>query len=177
MASYNQDLSFTLKFLYRQSSLYRKDIIIENAQKRIQVHQTFYDKLDLEEIASPEPITKEFKFRLKEKNGWVPYLRARDFQVLLSNITSIKIKASLGDYTFLHNFKLKSAIKKSGKNISENVATWIEECKCPEGHTGQFCERCQVGYKRAKINGDVFTKCIPCSCNNHSTTCDPDTGL
>ena len=85
----------------------------------------------------------------------------------------------MGDYTFLNNFKLNSATKASKKSINatQNVATWVEECKCPEGYTGQFCEKCQVGYKRAKINGDIFTKCIPCSCNNHSTSCDPDTGL
>jgi hypothetical protein len=179
MNSYNQNLTITLKFHYKQSSNYKKDIIIENVNKRLQIYRSVYDKQESElfvpAFVSQEPITKQFSFTLDENSGWVPILSAKDFKTLLSNITSIRIKAAPSDYTFLSSFQLKTA-KKTTKMVLTDPAPWVEECKCPESHTGQFCEKCQVGHRRAKPYGDLFTRCIPCSCNNHSSTCDPDSG-
>uniref|UniRef100_A0A8C3TBV3 Laminin subunit gamma-3 n=1 Tax=Chelydra serpentina TaxID=8475 RepID=A0A8C3TBV3_CHESE len=54
-------------------------------------------------------------------------------------------------------------------------AQWVEQCICPQGYMGQFCESCAPGYKREIPLGGPFTSCIPCTCNQHGT-CDPDTG-
>uniref|UniRef100_A0A8C4VW64 Laminin subunit gamma-3 n=1 Tax=Gopherus evgoodei TaxID=1825980 RepID=A0A8C4VW64_9SAUR len=54
-------------------------------------------------------------------------------------------------------------------------AQWVEECICPQGYTGQFCESCAPGYKREIPLGGPFTSCIPCTCNQHGS-CDPNTG-
>lgn len=53
---------------------------------------------------------------------------------------------------------------------------FVEECKCPVGHVGQHCELCAEGYRREPINGGPFARCVPCSCNNHSLSCDANTG-
>lgn len=123
-------------------------------------------------------LEQTFTFRLNENDGWKPSLSARDFQKLLSNITSIKVKASVGGYTFLKNFKLRTAqlIESEAEVGSNQTAPWIEQCTCPSGHTGQFCESCQVGYKRDVPFTDSFTRCVPCSCNGHSNTCDVQSG-
>lgn len=65
-------------------------------------------------MASSQPdyfgqIDHEFEFTLSERDQWRPTLTARDFQRLLSNLTSIRIKCSLGGYTFLKAFKMKTA--------------------------------------------------------------------
>lgn len=52
----------------------------------------------------------------------------------------------------------------------------MEECRCPVGHMGQHCESCADGYHREPINGGPFSRCVPCNCNNHSVSCDPDSG-
>ena len=60
--------------------------------------------------------------------------------------------------------------------IRVESAAFVEVCQCPPGHTGQHCEWCAPGYRREPANGGVFARCVPCTCNNHSDTCDPDTG-
>ena len=53
----------------------------------------------------------------------------------------------------------------------------VENCTCPEGHTGLSCEQCQSGYKRAVVNGTVYERCVLCECNQHATICAVDTGV
>lgn len=55
-------------------------------------------------------------------------------------------------------------------------ARWVERCTCPQGYQGQQCERCTLGYRRARPELGAFSACEPCSCNGHSESCDPDTG-
>ena len=55
-------------------------------------------------------------------------------------------------------------------------ARWVEQCTCPEGYIGQFCESCAPGYRRDVINGGPFARCVPCECNSHSDICDVNTG-
>ncbi|XP_016298992.1 laminin subunit gamma-3-like [Sinocyclocheilus anshuiensis] len=55
-------------------------------------------------------------------------------------------------------------------------ASWVEECTCPTGFTGQFCERCAPGFTRETPNGGTFSPCVPCNCNQHGT-CHAETGV
>lgn len=162
-----------------KSSLSRKDLIIENAQNHLQIYQTLYDPAFLniksQTADSIDPIEHEFVLKLSETDRWRPSLSYKDFHRLLSNISSIRIKANTGGYTFLQSFTLESAIK-GEKNTNFIQAKWIEQCKCPVGHTGQFCENCSPGFRREIQFGDSFVKCVPCSCNNHSVSCDQWSG-
>lgn len=129
----------------------------------------------LQKFDPMEPIEQEFTFKLKETDGWRPVLSTKDFQRLLSNLSSIRIKSNLGGYTFLKSFALKTAQRVQKLN-DQSPAKWIEECTCPPSHTGQFCEQCQHGYRREIPYSDSFARCVPCSCNNHSLTCDQSSG-
>ncbi|KAH9280970.1 Laminin-like protein lam-2 [Echinococcus granulosus] len=51
-----------------------------------------------------------------------------------------------------------------------------EICQCPQGYTGPSCEQCVQGYRREPIGGTTTAICIPCTCNNNSEICDPETG-
>ena len=74
---------------------------------------------------------------------------------------------------FIDNIKLETA--RLGSDGGE-VASWIEQCSCPEGYVGQFCESCAAGYKRDPVNGGPFSRCVPCECFGHSGSCEPNTG-
>ena len=117
---------------------------------------------------------QDYTFRLHENPefGWNPRLSPKDFMAVLSNITSFKIRGSYvpQGIGFLDEVKLKSA----EKGAIGPQATWIERCDCPQGYKGQFCELCEDGYHHD--GGGPFARCIPCSCNNHADTCDPETG-
>lgn len=54
-------------------------------------------------------------------------------------------------------------------------AGWVEECTCPPGYAGRFCQSCAPGFKREIPFGSPFVSCVPCSCNQHGD-CHPLTG-
>eukprot|EP00069_Balaena_mysticetus_P017286 bmy_10504T0 len=56
-------------------------------------------------------------------------------------------------------------------------ATWVESCTCPVGYGGQFCEMCLSGYRRETPSLGPYSPCVLCTCNGHSETCDPETGV
>ncbi|CAM5163729.1 unnamed protein product [Eretmochelys imbricata] len=112
-------------------------------------------------------------FRLHEAEEMQPSLSSFNFQRLLSNLTALRIKAGSSDTpcrVSLSEVQLTSA--RPGHSLP---AQWVEECICPQGYTGQFCESCTPGYKREIPLSGPFTSCIPCTCNQHGS-CDPDTG-
>ncbi|GCC38859.1 hypothetical protein chiPu_0023164 [Chiloscyllium punctatum] len=55
-------------------------------------------------------------------------------------------------------------------------AAWVEECVCPEGYIGQFCEACAPGYKREIPFGGPLSPCVACTCNQHGS-CEPESGI
>ncbi|RUS88463.1 hypothetical protein EGW08_003800, partial [Elysia chlorotica] len=63
-----------------------------------------------------------------------------------------------------------------GRVNNQPPAPWVEQCTCPEGYVGQFCESCRQGYKRNPPNSGSFARCVPCECNGHSQSCDIKTG-
>ncbi|XP_024048677.2 laminin subunit gamma-3 [Terrapene carolina triunguis] len=113
-------------------------------------------------------------FRLHEaEEEMQPSLSSFNVQRLLSNLTALRIQAGSSDApcrVSLSEVQLTSA--RPGHSLP---AQWVEECICPQGYTGQFCESCAPGYKREIPLGGPFTSCIPCTCNQHGS-CDPDTG-
>lgn len=52
---------------------------------------------------------------------------------------------------------------------------WVEECTCPPGYAGQFCQSCASGFKREIPFGGPFVSCVPCACNQHGD-CHPLSG-
>jgi len=173
-------LSFRLKFSLSHSSVLRKDVILEG--NGLQVHRQIYDSVmtDKQRI-NDDQFDEVFHLRLRESENWRPSLSSKDFQRLLTNLTAIRLKTTFGGNTILSMFNLQSAkkISKTGLDYdpSVNPLNSIEECTCPASHSGQFCENCQVGYRREIPFADSFTKCVPCACNNHSISCNPISGF
>lgn len=58
----------------------------------------------------------------------------------------------------------------------ENASN-VETCSCPPEYKGQFCEQCASGFTRVTPNGGPYVTCVTCQCNNHTDTCDPETGV
>ncbi|XP_067398048.1 laminin subunit gamma-3 [Emydura macquarii macquarii] len=113
-------------------------------------------------------------FRLHEvEEEMQPSLSSFNFQRLLSNLSALRIQAGSRDTpyrVFLGEVQLISA------HLGHSLpAQWVEECICPPGYIGQWCESCAPGFKREVPFGGPFTSCIPCACNQHGS-CDPDTG-
>ncbi|XP_012876743.1 PREDICTED: laminin subunit gamma-3 [Dipodomys ordii] len=107
-----------------------------------------------------------------------PPLPAFHFQRLLTNLTVLGIRASgqgtsTSGQVFLTEVQLPSVQPGPGP---APPAAWVEACSCPRGYTGQFCESCAPGYKRETPQGGPYTRCVPCTCNQHGT-CNPNTGV
>jgi hypothetical protein len=62
-------------------------------------------------------------------------------------------------------------------DTSEGLAKSAEICSCPQNYAGPSCETCQPGYKKLKSYTAGQFKCVPCECNGHASSCDPDTGV
>ncbi len=179
----------------------RKDIVLESSQYNIEVYMPIYGGASQPKYSGVNTLNnglptydrQTFKFQLNQYSGWMPSLSVNDFQKLLSNLSAIKLRVSYAPSTnaIISNLNIKSAKLFSQKTdsdeiyISENglirrkelqTAKFVEECKCPVGHVGQHCQFCAEGYRREPVNGGPFARCVPCTCNNHSYTCDPDTG-
>lgn len=117
-----------------------------------------------------------FALRLHEHEAkFTPALSSYDFQVLLSNLTSLKISNAGGhNYTSqLAGVSLASAFISTG--AESPPAPWVEFCSCPIGFMGQFCERCSPGFTREQPGRGPLSACVPCNCHHHGT-CHPETG-
>ncbi|XP_015264966.1 PREDICTED: laminin subunit gamma-3 [Gekko japonicus] len=114
-------------------------------------------------------------FRLHEMEGKMqPTMPSFQFQRLLTNLTALRIRMESSDR--LGRFSLKEIRLTSARPGLSQPALWVEECTCPQGYVGQFCESCAPNFKREVPLAGPFTSCIPCSCNQHGS-CDPHTGL
>ncbi|XP_021269242.1 laminin subunit gamma-3 isoform X1 [Numida meleagris] len=113
-------------------------------------------------------------FRLHEaEEGTEPLLSAFSFQRLLSNLTALRLRVSHGPRPgrlWLNRVQLTSARHGAGTR-----AGWVEECTCPPGYTGPFCQSCAPGFKRDIPFGGPFVACVPCTCNQHGD-CEPLSG-
>uniref|UniRef100_A0A480VLH9 Laminin subunit alpha-1 isoform X2 n=1 Tax=Sus scrofa TaxID=9823 RepID=A0A480VLH9_PIG len=109
-----------------------------------------------------------------------------DFMSVLSNVEYIFIKASYGQglqQSRISNISLEVGTKAEELHPGWEEASLLEKCICPPGTAGFSCQDCAPGYHRGKLpEGDgrrprsLLAPCVPCSCNNHSDACDPETG-
>ncbi|XP_076248690.1 laminin subunit gamma-1 [Calliopsis andreniformis] len=170
-ASYNQDLSFTLRIGETGPAPTARDIILEGGNGE-QITQPIFGQNNRLPTVTPQ----EYHFKLHEhfKYGWEPRLSSRAFMSILSNLTAIKIR---GTYTnqgrgFLDDVKLETA----HRGAAGDPADWVEHCQCPHGYVGQFCESCAPGFHHDPPNGGPFALCVPCNCNGHADICEAETG-
>ncbi|KAF6293069.1 laminin subunit gamma 2 [Rhinolophus ferrumequinum] len=166
--SYGQSLSFEYRVDRGGRHPSTHDVILEGAGLRITAPLIPLGK------TLPCGLTKTYTFRLNEhpSSHWSPQLSYFEYRRLLRNLTALRIRATYGEYStgYLDNVTLISA-----RTISGAPAPWVEQCVCPAGYKGQFCQDCASGYKRDSARLGPFGTCVPCNCQGGST-CDPDTG-
>lgn len=183
--AYNQWLRFELRIDSDTARASMDDVVIDGANG-LSISQSIFGQNN----PLPGLRVQQFSFKLHEHmdHGWMPTLSAAQFQSLLANITSIRIRAS---YTpsggaFLHNVRLESAVS-SGESLESTAiaipgqsgsgAHWVESCTCPDGYVGQFCEECKPGYRHEPAYGGPTATCVPCECNGHADYCDAESGI
>lgn len=170
-ASYNRFLKFKLHLLkQRGPDPSTTDVILEGAGTQISL------PIFAQQQGMPDEEVKEYTFRLHEHPdyAWQPSQSSRGFMSILSNLTAIKIRATYSDIgeAYIDDIELQTA----HRGAAGFPATWIEQCVCPEGFLGQFCESCAPGFRHETANGGPFMRCIPCDCNKHAEICDSETG-
>ncbi|XP_011359564.2 laminin subunit gamma-2 [Pteropus vampyrus] len=165
--SYGQSLAFDYRVDRGGRHPSAHDVILEGAGLRVTAPLMPLGK------TLPCGITKTYTFRLSEhpSSNWSPQLSYFEYRRLLRNLTALWIRATYGEYStgYIDNVTLISA-RPSGA-----PAPWVEQCVCPVGYKGQFCQECASGYKRDSARLGPFSTCIPCNCQGGGT-CDPDTG-
>uniref|UniRef100_A0A8C7W261 Laminin, gamma 1 n=1 Tax=Oncorhynchus mykiss TaxID=8022 RepID=A0A8C7W261_ONCMY len=170
LLSYGQNLTLNFRVDRRDTRLSAEDVVLEGAGLRVAV------PLIAQGNAYPGENMQTFVFRLHDSTDypWRPTLTHSEFQKLLHNLTSIKIRGTYSERSagYLDDVKLITAKKGPG-----SPARWVEKCTCPQGYVGQHCESCALRYRRSRPDLGPFSSCDSCSCNGHSDTCNPDTGM
>ncbi|XP_058485060.1 laminin subunit alpha-1 isoform X1 [Solea solea] len=121
---------------------------------------------------------------------WEESVSHEDFMSVLSNVQYVIIKASYGtrlQQSRISNITMDTAVEEESEEESDvigGVARFIESCTCPPGYNGLSCQECALGYFRqprselsSQRRTSMFVRpCVQCRCNNHSETCDSETG-
>lgn len=170
-ASYNRLLKFRLQLSGQVGpNPSPTDVILEGAGSKISL------PIFAQGHNMPDQESREYIFRLHESNeySWQPSQSSRGFISILSDLKAIKIRAAYSTHgeAYLDDVELQTA----HRGAAGQPATWIEQCACPEGYLGQFCESCAPGYRHSPASGGPFMRCIPCDCNKHAEICDSETG-
>ncbi|CAH2311352.1 laminin subunit gamma-1 [Pelobates cultripes] len=168
--SYGQNLSFSFRVERRDTRLSAEDLVLEGDGLRVSV------PLIAQGNSYPSENSLRFVFRLHEATDypWRPSLSSFEFQKMLQNLTAIKIRGTYSERSagFLEDVTLVTA-----EVGGSPPAPWVETCSCPVGYIGQFCERCASGYRRENPNLGPYSPCVLCTCNGHSDSCDPESGV
>ena len=176
VASYGGMLRFTLETHVAQDggTTFRDvDIEIITSGQRERMYHLFDPAMRMYDPNNFEILMRESTFRLSD--GSAPTREA--FLRILSDIEAILIRATyhtITSYTSLRDLRMDTAIPTV---TSLGRTPMVESCRCPEGHTGLSCEQCADGYLRVQDSGSALGRCIRCNCNNHASTCDPETGV
>ncbi|NWX38192.1 LAMC1 protein, partial [Notiomystis cincta] len=167
--SYGQNLTFSFRVDRQDTRLSAEDLVLEGAGLRVSL------PLIAQGNSYPTENVQTYTFRLHEAADypWRPALTAFEFQKLLNNLTSIKIRGTYSERSAGH---LDDVTITSARPAPGVPVAWVESCSCPVGYEGQFCERCTAGYRRESPSLGPYSPCVPCSCNGHSETCDNETG-
>uniref|UniRef100_A0A672HPT0 Laminin subunit gamma-1 n=1 Tax=Salarias fasciatus TaxID=181472 RepID=A0A672HPT0_SALFA len=169
LLSYGQNLTMKFRVERRDARLSAEDLVLEGSELRVAV------PLIAQGNAYPNEDKQTYVFRLRDSSDypWTPPISHADFQKLLHNLTSIKIRGTYSERSagYLDEVSLVTARRGPGA-----PARWVEQCTCPQGYQGQHCEQCTVGYRRARPELGAFSPCEACNCNRHSDACNPDTG-
>ncbi|KFW86705.1 Laminin subunit gamma-1, partial [Manacus vitellinus] len=168
--SYGQNLTFSFRVDRRDTRLSAEDLVLEGAGLRVSV------PLIAQGNSYPSESAQTYTFRLHEATDypWRPALTAFEFQKLLHNLTSIKIRGTYSERSAGHLDDVTITSARPGPGVP---VAWVESCSCPVGYEGQFCERCTSGHRRETPSLGPYSPCVPCACNGHSETCDPETGV
>ncbi|XP_035655955.1 laminin subunit gamma-2-like [Oncorhynchus keta] len=165
--SYGQNISFSLRLDRGVRHPSTADVVLEGSGLRVAASLG-----DLRTIVPcGQKITYTFRLDEQRSSKWRPLLSSFQFQKLLQNLTAIKIRGTFGENGrgYLDNVRMESARQGAG-----TPAAWVQNCNCPVGYKGQFCERCASGYKRSSPSKGPYSSCEPCSCRGGS--CDSETG-
>ncbi|XP_058123627.1 laminin subunit gamma-1 [Anopheles ziemanni] len=170
-ASYNRLFKFRLQIVGQpRVEVGAYDVVLQSGNSSISL------PIFAQNQGMPSEESREFAFRLHENPEylWNPSNSARGFMSILSNLTAIKIRAIYSNHgeAVLDDVELQTA----HRGAAGRPATWIEQCTCPEGYLGQFCESCAPGYRHNPARGGPFMPCVPCDCNKHAEICDSETG-
>ncbi|XP_010636969.1 laminin subunit alpha-1 isoform X1 [Fukomys damarensis] len=151
----------------RKQVIYVDATVLENGVRHDQEVGMKEDFWKYFNSVSEEPVTRE------------------DFMSVLSNIEYILVKASYGQglqQSRISNISMEVGTEAGGRQLTGTVASLIEHCVCPPGTAGFSCQDCAPGFRRQKLpeggreSWPLLAPCMPCSCSNHSDTCDPETG-
>lgn len=109
----------------------------------------------------------ESEWQTLQRNGPRPATRA-DILTVLSNVESIRIRASIRSYTSqsgISDIILESAVRQPTPNgrVSD-----IEVCRCPPGYRGTSCEQCDTNYYHdfTDRSAGLLGTCKVCPCDN-----------
>ncbi|XP_062338515.1 laminin subunit gamma-1 [Osmerus eperlanus] len=170
LLSYGQNLTLNFRVDRRDTRLSAEDLVLEGSGLRVAV------PLIAQGNAYPGENMQTYVFRLHDSTDypWRPTLTHSEFQKLLHNLTSIKIRGTYSERSagYLDDVSLVTARRGPG-----SPAHWVETCTCPQGYVGQHCEQCALGYRRSRPDQGPFSSCDPCNCNGHSDACDPSSGM
>ncbi|XP_053325716.1 laminin subunit gamma-2 [Spea bombifrons] len=166
--SYGQVLTVSFRVDRGRHRAGAEDLVLEGNGLRI------YAPLTSSKTALPCRLPQTYSFRLDELSGspWTPRLSHLDFRRLLSNLTSLQIRGTYGEYSTGY---LQAVTLVSARPVPGEPAPWVEKCVCPAGYQGHFCERCAPGYRRQSPGLGRLSACVPCNCQGGGV-CDPDTG-
>ncbi|KAL4617434.1 laminin subunit gamma-3 [Arapaima gigas] len=175
LLSYGQLLSFA--FVAEDEELLPKRVTVVLEGSEVSVSAELRPEPGPSHPHFPE---KAFVLRLHEgEERLTPPLSVLELRRLLFNLTAFKI-SNAGGLNYTSQLSWVSLV--SAKPLSTLLpadlppAPWVEQCTCPLGFEGQFCEHCTPGYKREVPNGGPFAQCVPCTCNQHGE-CHPETGV
>ncbi|XP_078499309.1 laminin subunit gamma-1 [Lissotriton helveticus] len=168
--SYGQNMTFSFRVDRRDTRLSAEDLVLEGAGLRVSV------PLIAQGNSYPSENMLKYVFRLHEATDypWRPTLTPFEFQKMLYNLTSIKIRGTYSERSagYLDDVTVVTARAGPGE-----PASWVESCTCPQGYLGQFCESCAPGYRRESPGLGPYSPCVLCTCNGHSESCNPETGV
>uniref|UniRef100_A0A915PQH1 Laminin subunit alpha n=1 Tax=Setaria digitata TaxID=48799 RepID=A0A915PQH1_9BILA len=175
-ASYGLQLSFTI------SSIPRHNKSKMSAAPDLQL---IGNNTILDFWAREQPVNARIPFRVEIKllpenfMGSAGEPATRDtLMMVLHDLDELRIKACY--YTncavaTVSELQLEMA-KDEQPTGGSYTASSVEICHCPPPYTGLSCQQCSPGYYRVKV-GRYLGSCVPCSCNGHSGSCDPATGI